>query len=63
MMKVEVVRDYIKRAWTRWGPPQQLDPQKFLDLVVSDVLEIIEQTKPPTKSYIMKNIRKHYYGD
>jgi len=63
MIKTELIRDYMKRAWTRWGPPQQIDPQKLTELVVSDILDIIEQTKPPTKNYIIKNIRKHYFGE
>ena len=60
-MKTELIRDYVKRAWTRWGAPQQIDPHKLIDLVVNDVLNIIEETKPPTKSHIIKAIRKHYY--
>ena len=63
MIKTQIVRDYMQRAWTRWGPPQQLDPQKMVDLVVTDILNIIEETKPPTNNYITKNIRKHYFGD
>lgn len=63
MIKTELVRDYIKRGWTRWGAPQQIDPHKMIDEIVSDVLNIIEGTKPPTKNHIIKAIRKHYYGD
>lgn len=63
MIKTELVRSYIKRGWTRWGAPQQIDPHKIVDLIVSDVLTIVEETKPPTKAYIIKAIRKHYYGD
>jgi len=53
----------MKRGWTRWGAPQQIDPHKMIDLIVSDVLTIVEETKPPTKAHIIKAIRKHYYGD
>lgn len=63
MIKTELVRSYKKRSWTRWGAPQQIDPAKMIDEIVSDVLNIIEETKPPTKSHIIKAIRKYYYGD
>lgn len=53
----------MKRGWTRWGAPQQIDPAKMVDEVINDVLNIIENTKPPTKNHIIKAISKHYYGD
>jgi len=60
-VKSELVKDYVKRGWTRWGAPQQIDPHKFLDLVVNDILTIVEQTKPPTKNHIIKAIRNHFF--
>ena len=63
MIKTEVIRDYIKRGWTRWGAPQQIDPHKMIDLLITDILNIIEATKPPTKNHIIKAIKQHYYGE
>lgn len=63
MIKTELVRDYMKRGWTRWGAPQQIDPHKMIDEIVNDVLTVIENTKPPTKNHIIKAIKQHYYGD
>jgi len=53
----------MKRGWTRWGAPQQIDPAKLVDEVITDVLNIIEATKPPTKNHIIKAVKQHYYGD
>jgi len=53
----------MKRGWTRWGAPQQIDPAKMVDEVINDVLNIIENTKPPTKNHIIKAVKQHYYGD
>lgn len=63
MIKTEVIRDYVKRGWTRWGAPQQIDPHKMIDLLITDILNIIEATKPPTKNHIIKAIKQHYYGE
>jgi hypothetical protein len=63
MIKTDLVRDYIKRSWTRWGVPQQVDPHKMIDQIVADILDIVEATKPPTKSHIIKAIKQHYYGE
>lgn len=63
MIKTELVREYKKRSWTRWGAPQQIDPAKMVDEIVADMLNIIEATKPPTKNHIIKAIKEHYYGD
>ena len=63
MIKTELVRDYIKRGWTRWGAPQQIDPHKMIDEIVNDVLTVIENTKPPTKNHIIKAIKQHFYGE
>ena len=63
MIKVELVRDYMKRGWTRWGAPQQIDPHKMIDEIVNDVLTVIENTKPPTKNHIIKAVKQHFYGD
>jgi len=63
MIKTEVIRDYVKRGWTRWGAPQQIDPHKTIDLLITDILNIIEATKPPTKNHIIKAIKQHYYGE
>jgi hypothetical protein len=63
VIKTEVIRDYIKRGWTRWGAPQQIDPHKMIDEIVNDVLTVIENTKPPTKNHIIKAVKQHFYGD
>jgi hypothetical protein len=63
MIKTELVYKYLKQGWTRWGAPQQIDPNKFIDILISDIINIIETTKPPTKNTIIKNIRQHYYGE
>ena len=63
MIKTELVRDYMKRGWTRWGAPQQIDPHKMIDEIINDVLTVIENTKPPTKNHIIKAVKQHYYGD
>jgi hypothetical protein len=59
MIKIELVRDYKKRSWTRWGAPQQIDPAKMVDEIVTDMLNIIEATK----THIIKAIKEHFYGD
>jgi len=63
VIKTEVIRDYIKRGWTRWGAPQQIDPHKMIDEIVNDVLTVIENTKPPTKNHIIGAVKQHFYGD
>lgn len=58
-MKQELIKRYKEQSFSRWKP-NQTDYNKLVELVVNDVLEIVQHSKP-SKTQLTMAI-KLYFG-
>lgn len=57
-MKQELIKRYKQESFSRWAE-NQTDYEKLVELVIADVLQIV-QTSKPSKIQLTQAIKQHF---